>query len=173
MISKNERISKNPFFPKVHDLKTFRGSDGKYTYTAEIEKLHKLETLSIDEIIMIGRNLFTNFDAAFHGDKEKQVWNSHPGKPTGDDHYATDKKEYSSGLHRIALDTLAKLFDQAIDHASGVATNINNSNLKQALMLIRKLVKANGDMTSDIHRGNIMVRRGPFTPQIVITDPVA
>lgn len=175
MISKNERIANNPFFPKIHNLQTFRGSDGKYTYKVELEKLHPLSSLSTEEIITIGRKLFTNFDQLFKNRKKMFDVGTNPSSDTSEYHDDTNKRQhqYESKLRYAAMNTLSMLFDKAIDWSSEVSTNIKDPNLKKALMMIRSIVKSTPNSTPDIHEDNIMVRRGPFAPQIVITDPIA
>lgn len=60
----------------------------------------------------------------------------------------------------------------------GVLTNqvpvdaIQDSKLKQALMLMKKVVKDGGGR-GDLHMSNMMARRGPYGAQLVLTDPLA
>jgi len=58
----------------------------------------------------------------------------------------------------------------------GPSTNIKDPEFKRALMILKGFVTKShttGDYRGpDIHSGNIMVRRGPYAPQLVFTDPV-
>lgn len=173
MLSKNERISNNPFFPRIYDLKTFKGKDSKYTYSVNMEKLQPMDTLSLEEVLMLGRNLFTDFDASMKQYRAEIYPDLKTPKRT-DSEAENERLQhwYQGSMRNAAVDCLAHMFDVAMDYNSGVATNVKNSHLKQAMMLIRKTVQSN-QFVSDIHRDNIMVRRGPTAPQIVVTDPIS
>lgn len=166
MIAKNDRMSNNPYFPKVYGLKTFKDRAGNYTYRVNMEKLHNFNTLSTEELEMLGRKMFTNFDQRYSEDRKN--WLPYEGDQN------RDEEIRSSAAHKGARDALIDLIERAIHRRSKVSTNIKDPYLKQALSMLRHLVKTgNKEYMSDIHQGNIMVRRGPFTPQIVITDPLA
>lgn len=168
LLSTNDRMSNNPYFPKVYDLKAFKGSDGRYTYTVNMERLQRFVKLSTDEIKMLGNNLFTTFQAEVQDTM----------KAFGVEN-VTDQEGYEEAneqiMHQMYATAFAGLLDRAIDRNSDPATYIKDKNLKQAVMLIRHLVKSKTkeEITNDLHVGNIMVRRGPFMPQVVITDPVS
>lgn len=167
LITTNERFSNNPYFPRVYNLKTYKGNDGRYTYEVNLEKLQKLVTLSTKEAKMLGHNLFTDYDDQVNITKEELI----PGGMKTD-----DKRLVDQILHRIHLEAISELIQKAIQN-NGEPTahvNIKDAKFKQALTLIRGLIKKNHPhMTNDAHVGNIMVRRGPFTPQLVLTDPVS
>lgn len=55
---------------------------------------------------------------------------------------------------------------------SRLATIVKDRYYKQALMLIKGMIAKNDRMREDMHDENIMIRRGPGGPQVVITDPV-
>lgn len=164
-IAHNDRISKNPFFPKIYKLQTFRDKEGKYTYSVNMEQLHALKTLSSEEAIRIGRELFTNFDGVFKAvRKEQNVQGSRPSRnPEADENKIRLQ-------HLVTIMTLARCFNDAIQ--ADTVTHVTNTHLKQAIMLIHKIMKSSEDRAPDLHTGNLMVRRGPFAPQIVITDPI-
>lgn len=176
MLSKNGRSLNNPFFPKIHSLKTYRGSDGEYTYNVEMEQLHPLTSLSLEEIMTIGHRLFSNFDHTLDEYKKahnfKQRYSYNP-KNKSDEQNNNITGHRNKDLHEMGLAALALLFDKAIDSTRNASTTIIDSNLKKALMLIRQVVNTNPESAPDIHAANLMVRRGPFMPQVVITDPIA
>lgn len=165
LITTNDRMSSNPYFPKIFDLKTFKGNDGRYTYEVNMEKLHRLTTLSLEEVKMIGDNLFTNYRAVVKDSIEALA-------PGGIE--TEDKEMIKQITKRGHLEALSNCIQGAIENQSEPATYIKDQKLKQAVMLIRGLVKkTHPHMINDAHVGNIMVRRGPFTPQLVLTDPVS
>ena len=159
-------MSANPCFPKVYSVKVYQDAEGKTTYTANIEKLLKLKTLELPELKMIGNKYFTDYDY-----QVKQMMKAH------DLPNATQKGAYEDAykqiVYQIHLETLTNLIDHAIGYNSNPATNVKDTHLKQAIVLIRRMVKTSPEMTQDMHIDNAMIRRGPFAPQLVITDPVA
>jgi hypothetical protein len=171
-ISKNSRMQNNPFFPKVYKLETFKDKNAtypynEYTYEVNLEKLHPLKSLSAEEAIRLGRNLFTDFDVKLKERKKEYGVYKHKPSPTDPDR--EERREQT--VHAMAIPTLADCFDHALAAHTPVTT-IKNSHLKQAILLIRNVIKRAGG-SPDLHSGNLMVRRGPFEPQIVITDPVS
>lgn len=161
-LAHNERIANNPFFPRIFNLKTFRSKDGKYTYKVNMEKLNPLDTLSLEELVRIGNELFSDFNAVY---QERKEGHESVNKMRTKSEYATNV------LTRLAQTALAQCFHSVLT-ASGPSTNIKNAHLKQAMMLIRSVLYKNKRFVADLHKGNIMVRRGPFAPQLVITDPI-
>ena len=167
MIAHNERIAKNPFFPRVYKLETFRDKAGKYTYNVNMEKLAGLSSLSTEEATRIGRELFTDFDTVVK--QQKKEFRLPKTRPTGD---ANDTENRTKMSHLTAVMGLADCFNEAL-FSSTPPTNITNSHLRQAITLLRKILASNSKFSPDLHHGNLMVRRGPFAPQIVITDPIS
>lgn len=48
----------------------------------------------------------------------------------------------------------------------------DDTDLNEVLEIIRNVVASNPAFEYDMHRGNFMIRRTPYGPQLVITDPV-
>lgn len=167
MISRNERMSSNPYFPKVNRLRVVKGRDGGFTYTADIESLHPLESLGIEELEAIGEHTFNDFDGLCA--IVAKSWGKYKtdGRPT------EDEQSQRTEIRKVVLErTILVYLGKAMWHSTGVATYIRDPNLKQAVMMIRHLIKSNPGIGPDIHSGNVMVRRGRFMPQLVFTDPV-
>jgi hypothetical protein len=166
MLSRNDRIANNPFFPKIHKLETFRGKDGKYTYRVNMEKLSPLKTLSTEEAVRIGTELFAEYGPAHKAMRKN--YGIKPTRPSED----PEQDDQGHNKHFAAIYILAECFQQAL-YSDGPPTNILNSHLKQAITLLRNILKKRQSFAPDLHAGNLMVRRGPFAPQIVITDPIS
>lgn len=159
-LAKNDRISNNPFFPRIYKIKVVKDKQGNDLYSVEMERLLPFETLSNEECNMIGERLFFNY-AGFERDALA---------------YA---KEIASSFHRDALTTegnakfaLLKAIEKCLRNLKEVATYIKDPKLKAALMILQSLLKKNKNFDADIHSGNIMIRRGPGGPQLVILDPI-
>lgn len=165
MIAKNDRMSSNPYFPKVFNIqvRSFYRKDFteqqnlgvEYVYATDMERLLPFDTLSSEEARMLGNKIFYDFEK-----KDR------PGR-TGS---GSNKYDYRDEL----TDRIDDTFDE--DFWSGkpsrLATVVKDRYYKQALMLIKGMISKNDRMRMDMHSENIMIRRGPGGPQIVITDPV-
>jgi hypothetical protein len=155
-LAKNDRISNNPYFPRIYSVivsrKVAKAINDEVQYAVDMEALLDFDTLSKEELQMLGEKLFFNFPAYV-----KDVYAKLHGK------YAVNSRPlYVAAI----LYSIAK----AMRH-SEVATYIKDPKLRQAMVILRSLVK-HEYVTIDIHAGNVMVRRGPGGPQLVITDPV-
>lgn len=159
-LAKNDRISNNPFFPRIYKIQVTKDNEGRNMYSVEMETLLDFGTLSSEECNMIGERLFFNY-AGFERDALARA------------------KEIASTERRKAISTesnakfaLLKAMGKCLERPEQVATYIKDPKLKAALMILQSLLKKNRNMASDIHEGNIMVRRGPGGPHLVITDPI-
>lgn len=162
MIASKKHIQDNPYFPRIYDVKVYktRGDSETYVYQVKMERLHDLRNLDTPELLAIGRQMFTNFDDMVASFKHNKQFSSGVGTPK------IRTNEFV--LRKIILRTL----DQSFSYNAQAATNIKDPNLKQAILIMKKMINSTDEMATDIHDGNIMVRRGPFTPQLVFTDPV-
>ena len=52
-------------------------------------------------------------------------------------------------------------------------TNIRDDELKEALMLIDKIIQENPDWNADLHVNNIRIRGSSQGPQLVLMDPIS
>jgi hypothetical protein len=96
--------------------------------------------------------------------------------------YVARRKEIVPSQHRDKVSmqskatagfVLLKAIEKCIGYGEQVATYIKDPRLKEAMIILRSLIKNDHDVAADIHDGNVMVRRGPGGPQLVLTDPVS
>lgn len=164
IMAKNDRMSANPYFPKIFDIqvrrfyrKDFTGKVNlgvKYMYAVDMERLLRFDSLSQEEARVLGNKMFNDF--------ERQTKPIRYKAGSGD---RSEPRNYFEGLESMITIVLDDWF------RSRLTTAIKDSRFKQAVMLIMKLEK-DDNIAMDIHSENIMLRRGPGGPQIVITDPV-
>jgi len=161
-LAKNDRITNNPFFPRIYKVRVVKDKQGKDLYSVEMERLQDFDTLSAEECNMLGQKLFFNY-AGFERDMLAR------------------KKEITPTQHRdeVSLEdrgdagfVLLKAIGKCLENPEQVATYIKDPKLKAALVILQGMLKRDVGLVPDIHSGNIMVRRGPGGPQLVITDPI-
>lgn len=150
-LAKNDRISNNLYFPRIYGIKIVKDKQGNDLYSVNMERLADWDTLSEEEMDMLGERLFFNYTGW-----KKQA-------------YALSRQKDSKSVSSYAL---LHAMQKAIGNYNQVTTYIKDPKLKHALILLRGLVKDN-DVLQDIHAGNVMIRRGPGGPQLVLTDPVS
>lgn len=171
MLSHNERMQNNPFFPKVYSLKTWKDKIGRVMYDVKMEKLQPLNVLSSEQIIVMGKRYFTNFENKFNAALKREIqWKAYT-RPRSDKPLSDSQKDMNEdALKNAATRAIASCLDESIKE--GVTTHIKDSLLRQAMVLIRGILIRKEDKMNDIHANNIMVRLSPSGPQLVITDPV-
>lgn len=162
-IAKSDRIQRNPYFPKIYSVKVTQDMLGNHAYSVDMERLLDFDTLSPEECVMLGERMFFNFT----GFTKAYVARRKEIAPTHMRDKISVKDKGTAGF------VLLKAIEKCINYGEEVATYVKDPRLKEAMIILRSLIKKNREMSSDIHDGNIMVRRGPGGPQLVITDPVA
>lgn len=141
----------NPYFPQVSELKEIVDRDGEFAgYVVRMEKLQTMHQLSDEEI-----------DALMHKILGEEVNFRTPGAVVGG---FTVSKSVARDTPRLIG---AIIEDQYQNPNSSV---IKDPALLEALDMLRKLAKK-GQYSQDLHEGNMMIRRTPYGPQLVITDP--
>ena len=165
MIAKNDRMSSNPYFPKIFNIqvrsfyrKDFAGKENlgvEYVFAVDLERLLPFSSISSEEARMLGNKMFYDFERRHR-----------PGRAVS----GAQKVNYRDKLTDRIDDTFEE--DYWSDKPSRLATVVKDRYYKQALMLIKGMISKNDRMRMDMHSENIMIRRGPGGPQIVITDPV-
>lgn len=170
-ISKNERFTSNSYFPKIFDIQVKKFPDKRthvtryqYAYAVDMERLHEFNTLSQKEARMLGNRIFYNFDEIAVGKDAR--------KNLGSD------MDWKKAL----ITLIGRVVEWGADRTSRYTTSIKDVQFKKAVMLLQGLHRkawvgrndpgGMGSMAFDLHKGNIMVRRGPGGPHLVITDPV-
>ena len=164
MMAGNDRMSSNPYFPKIFDIqvrrfyrKDFTGKVNlsvRYIYAVDMERLLPFESLSQEEARMLGNKMFYDFERQTKPIRHK-AGSGDPSEP----------RDHFEGLDTMITAVFDDWFRERF------LTIIKDSRFKQAVMLIRKL-ETDENIAMDIHSENIMIRRGVGGPQIVITDPV-
>lgn len=160
-LAKNDRIANNPFFPRIYKVKVVKDKYGAESYSVEMERLMEFETLSPEECNMLGERLFFNYKGfereAFA--RQKEI--------TPTERRDAVSREGNAGY------ALLMAMRKCLDYPEQVATYIKDPKLKAALMILQSMIKRDVEIVPDIHSGNVMVRRGPSGPHLVITDPIA
>ena len=157
-LAKNDRISRNPYFPKIYSIKIEKDRSGMSRYSVDMESLLNFDSLSIEEMYMLGEKMFFNF-YAFAKDARARIQD------------VLGMKDAKMQSKKTASFAIMKAMERVIVYGAKVETYIKDPNLKGALLILKSLVNKH-EASPDIHSGNIMVRRGPGGPQLVITDPV-
>jgi hypothetical protein len=166
-ITKNERLSVNPYLPKIYDVGVSKrqgdpsiAGDERLYYYVDMERLHHLEDLSEEEIDLVAGRAF--YDWEDWKSKRKSF---------------TNKAKAYEGPHRnfeALVDYFIELgFTLKSRGERRMIDNIKDPSLKQAILFVKQIVRSRNDFRTDMHRNNVMVRRGPHAPQLVLTDPVA
>ena len=166
-LAERQKSASNVYFPKIFNLKVYRGRDGKYTYNVNIEKLLPLDSLSTEEISMIGEYLFKDFI---------EGWNQHMKGMLEDMDMSPEEQKRFLDTERernLFLQYFCLLLHDCITEKR-MRLQIKDPKLIEAVRTIKQVLDVNKKLfLADIHPENIMVRRGPFIPQIVFTDPVS
>lgn len=178
LLAKNDRFTSNPYFPKIYDMQVKKFSLAPddpstfydYVYAVDIERLHDWKTLSNKEALMLGKKMFHNFKQVASEQIERNTTISNRPRPP------KNTQQNLVDIHwRAVLMSFINSFIGAL-YPEKQSTIIKDPNFKKTILLIRSLKnKAKSDdetMFYDIHKGNIMIRRGPSGPQLVFTDPV-
>jgi len=165
MIAKNDRMTGNPYFPRIFDIqvrsfyrKDFTGKENlgiEYVYAVDMERLLRFDSLSSEEARMLGNKMFYDFEKTYR-----------PGRTIS----GADKVDYRWELSGRIEDTF--MGKGPYQTADNTATIIKDKYYKQAIMLIKGMISKSDVMTQDMHDENIMIRRGPGGPHVVIIDPV-
>jgi len=167
-------------------------------YIVEMERLESFKDASLHELEMLADRMFYDFDdfvkmaaatqlksnTGLDWDpqnigpelrrmsyvmKQRQKIPPHPAEKRSNQELKISEQD----KHNLYVGIIAEFLDNAVKgHKSDLLAQIKDPMLKQALMLIKKLLSQGGH-GRDIHYGNIMVRRTSVGPQLVITDPLS
>jgi len=171
--------SSNPYIPRFFNVRAYDLKDSTEnlgTYIAEMETLHKFDSLNIEELLYVGDKAFFEFENIVNR-KERFNRGLSSGRASKKYHKSNSsltrqKTSFPRGKN-IMEDALIHLLEYAFIGTNSL-TNVKDPLLKQAIMFIKKInIQMNKKIQIfDIHEGNIMVRRTPAGPQLVITDPL-
>jgi hypothetical protein len=168
LISKNNRMQSNRFFPRIFDIKVFKtpgdGDTTLYDYGIDMERLWDWNKLTDEDAYIAGKQLYHNFDRLMELDHIRGIPDSVSGRGL------PKKRPYKRALLRL----LRQTFSKHIKGKESKLIEIKDPQFKQAVMLIKGMQqKDRHGMFADIHDGNIMFRRTPQGVQLVLADPVA
>ena len=182
-LSQHKEGTNNRYFPVIYNVDVYEDPNSgefnpKYTYSVDMERLQSFPTLSTEELLVVGNHIFNNFESMIADNNESSRelvrLNRRRATPKTDIRVKRNRDgEYSETYHIACQDAILTGVSAALrTRRSTPATFIKDPEFKRALIVLRSLFKSNKNIVSDIHLGNIMVRRGPFIPQLVLTDPV-
>ena len=159
MIKQGNRLD-NRFFPRIYNIETTQDARG-LGYNVEMERLERFDMLTEEEARNIGNQLFHNFDAmrSFEDAKVRRK----RGVP------GATKEPAKAFLLEAIVDLLELSFSRQRIRIQ--PSSIKDPEFARAIALIRGLMKKQ-QLYSDMHEGNVMFRRTPHGPQLVIIDPV-
>lgn len=155
----------NRYFPHIYDVNVTEADEeevlglmvnaGKY-YAVDAERLHSLDTLEDDEAIML---IDSMFDVAHI--VRRNVFRDNK----------QFKKDIQIDPHSMIVRILLKIFDADISKRDARAI-VKDDELWDAIQFINNVVNSNVKFEHDIRIPNVMIRRGPGGPHIVLPDPV-
>lgn len=150
---KNEDIADNPYFPHIRKFKVYQTNDPKkpFSYTAEIERLYSVETVT-----------------------KKEIGHIYRVAAGSEENYEALKKEIFTEFAHINHKDDMFLFLQAllvVAQRGKIYHLLGDKNLREAIAYIRQLADTE-KYNIDLHAGNIMLRRGTVGTQLVIVDPL-
>lgn len=136
----------NPFFPQVYNVDITQDPKGNQRPRYRIEKLQSGDSYPPEALEGMYERLF-NDDIS--------------------------KKDVSS-YRNPSLDIwqeIAHEVNKAVERSN--YTNIKDDQLREALMLIDKIITENPTWNIDLHRNNIRIRGSSKGPQLVLMDPIS
>lgn len=135
------KLWENPYFPRVYQFKKFAKGDNSH-YRVKLETLVDMKELSRQELVAVVARLV--------GDDPEDMGIIQP--------YYKDSN---------IMDLIEEIFARVWN---GNASNTMDSNLVSAMKTLRSMNTGKG-YYYDLHKGNIMFRRGPHGVHPVIIDP--
>ncbi len=143
-IAAHSEMEKNPFIPKVFEVKVYETTGNyKYFYIAKMERLYELRSLNDDELRQFIITL-----------TKPRMMNRIKASVGMYDAVEALKKENHGHLVEILVDKIRR-------------EKIKDPQLQAAMRLAQ-----NTGFEYDITANNIMVRKTPNGPQLVLADPV-
>ncbi|TFG99672.1 hypothetical protein E4H12_01875 [Candidatus Thorarchaeota archaeon] len=140
----------NPYLPQIHDVKMLKDRIGRVFYKVRMEKLDPLPYFSEKQ-----EDLWPIWQKILHTDQEGAM-------------------EYVSKHRSVAhpMLSLLQLINDGIENPRSPKMKQIDPQLKAAMILINKAMHASKTET-DIGPHNVMIRRTPYGPQLVVLDPLA
>lgn len=136
----------NPFFPQVYNVDITQDQKGNQRPRYRIEKLQAGDQFPPETLVgMYERLFYDEFDMQRIDSYSNKSW--------------------------AVWSEIADQCNRAVERSN--YTNIKDDQLKEALMLIDKILQENPDWNVDLHTNNIRVRGSGVGPQLVLMDPIS
>lgn len=136
----------NPFFPQVYNIDITQDPKGNQRPRYRIEKLQKGEDYSFEALIGLYERLFN-------------------------DEFDQRNLEGTTNKSYAVWREIARQVDRAVEQSN--YKNIRDDELREALMLISKIIDEHNHWNVDLHVNNIRVRGSSIGPQLVLMDPIS
>ncbi len=166
-IVEDGRMDSNPYLPKVYKIDFYKTKTGLIAFTLEIERLHPVDDLSVDELLFLGDKIFGNFSEYIHS-----MFGSAPEYDEDDEYNKELFKKYKVRITDHFADVIEALASRGTTSTRRKDLKIIDPRFRHAISIINQL-KRGGGVWMDIHAGNLMFRRTQHGPQLVITDPIS
>ena len=158
----NDFINRNPYFPRVYDVKGMTDDQGRHANEYRMEELIPHRDVSEEELLSMMDRIFNDTDI-------KSRWDDY-----------TSKINSEGGAFRDipSLDKIQLRITHNIENAiyRGDFSNIKDETMVEAGKMLNTIMDnadTDGDkqLMLDFNKDNIMYRRGKYGLQPVITDP--
>jgi hypothetical protein len=136
----------NPFFPQVYNVDITQDPKGNQRPRYRIEKLQSGDNYPQEALEGMYERLFY------------------------DDITKKDFSNYANPSYAVWQE-IAHEVNLAVERSN--YTNIRDDQLREALMLIDKILQENPEWDVDLHGNNIRVRGSSTGPQLVLMDPIS
>lgn len=147
---KNKTAQNNPHFPRIYDISKYTDENGSQKYKWQMERLkttlYDYFTKTKDETSIERRELISE---TYLNESAKVEF----------DHISEKYKIDNGFVINYLLDILIK--PRLVKHGA----------YRDALEITEEIYKSKRGLSKDLHGNNLMLRFGPYAPQIVIIDP--
>lgn len=176
-IAQNDRMSSNPYFPRVYKHKTHQYynprdiHDPEILTSMEVEKLIPWTDLSSEELLRVGEMAYGPYflqELRLYTQSCDVVRARQYRKKISDVNQQNKNISKPGEIIYVLTDMLTNSLNNYMDRKTTV--NIADPQLKQAIILL-KSIKRKGSY-GDINMYNIMFRRTPYGVHLVFTDPL-
>lgn len=146
---KNKIAQDNPHFPRIYDVSKYTDKNGQSKYKWQMERLK----ITLYKYISIDNSAIAKERMRYIGEI-----------------YLTDTGvkdlEYSMAKQSNIAYTVNDFCNYIID-----PQYLQDNAYKDAIKIVEKMKQAKHGVFMDLHGNNLMLRFGPYAPQLVIIDP--
>lgn len=152
-LEENPDMQSNPYFPRFRNISRYTSKDHRSgSYMVRVEKLEPLEKLTKKEMPAILRRILDQ-------DGIDQVMERMKGM---------DSLSWFSAQPYHYITSLAEIM---VNHPKRFSKHVIDKDFLEAMQFITQ-VAADWEYYTDLHEGNIMLRRTPYGVQLVFNDPL-